>query len=209
MVEKIVEKPVEKIVERVVEKIVEKPVERVVERVVEKVADKKEGDIKVGTTLKEKLKNDLGEAGYIIAGTQLTNAVRAGMLKVVEGQLREKYGKKQSKISAGLEGFRAFLETPFGLGLIQTAVGHSLEYIPKVKDDPRVQRLSGNMRVQGMAVIGNAAFDSAMAYIMPAVTAALSSLPALPELVVNADTLPAKEEEQVQVSAGNSRSAAA
>lgn len=198
-------KPVETVVERVVERITY--VDKVVEREAPTKAEETKAEDRTNMSMKQKIKSDAYEAAYIVAGTQITNAVKAAVMKMVEGQLRNQYGKKQSKINQGLEGFKAFLDTPFGNAVIQSALGYALEITPKLKDDVRVQKLAQGMRVQGFVVAGNAAVDALMVYVGPAVMGALSSLPSLPEL--STEDKHVEQKEEITLSAGSSKSAAA
>jgi len=182
---------------------------KVEEKKVEEV--KTEGKVVAAMGFKAMVVSDATKAAYIVAGEQLTLAVRGAMLKITENQLREKYGsgkKADSAVKAGLEAFQMFLDGPLGKAAIQASIGYGLVYAPGIKDDPRVQILSEQMRVQGIATAGNAVVGAAMEYVMPAVTAALSTLPKLEGLDA---TLPEQkpELEQIKVGAGSEKSAAA
>lgn len=206
--EEVVSKPVET---KIVEKKVETKAAPVAPKVEEKL-EKQAAEVKV-SGIKEKLKTDAEAALYISAGNQLSKAVREGILAGVEKLLVEKYGpgkKNQSKVQGALEGFKFVLETPFGQALIQSGIGYGMDYVPvdSIKNDPRIQRLASGMRVQGMVVASDAVIGAAMSYVMPAIMAAVGTLPAL-----NSGDLPAEEskpeQEQVVLGAGSSATKAA
>jgi hypothetical protein len=86
-------------------------------------------------------------------------------------------GADESKIKAIGE----MLDTEMGHALISALLGYGLTYAPKIGEDPRVQRLAGEFRVNGMATAGNVLMEAVMSYVLPSIMSTLSSLP-LPEV---------------------------
>ena len=121
----------------------------------------------------EQFKSEGEEALYRVTGTQMTKGVQAALLTI----FRDKGGMDESKLSVVKE----MLETEIGRSMISLMLGHALPYAPVIKDDPRVQRLASEFRIGGMAVVGNEVVSLATAYLLPAVSDALRSLPALGE----------------------------
>jgi hypothetical protein len=164
-----------------------------------------------GQTFKDMLKSETQEAAYIVAGTQLAKGVRLAIMKLVESQLREKYGAGKAgnkAVKSGLEGVQVFLDSDFGQASIMAAIGFGLKYAPVAKDDPRAQILGAKMRVQGIAVAGNAVLGIATEHLFPVFMSAMSSLPALPEVKLE-DIQATPEVETVSVGSSSSNTATA
>lgn len=115
------------------------------------------------------LKKNATDAGYRVAGTQLTAAVKTGILNVM---------RKQGADNNAIQGFAAFLDTEFGVAFISFAIGGGLRYVPHFSDDERVLRLSDELMTGGMATAGNAVIGEAMQHILPAISQVLQNLPA-------------------------------
>lgn len=119
--------------------------------------------------LVETIKGDAKEAAYRVAGTQITNGVKLGVIKLFES----KGGKSEHMVM-----LKEVLDSEVGDSLIALILGYGLNYAPGLKDDPRIQKLSVEFRVNGMAVAGNAIVGAAMESFLPVLTGALSALPA-------------------------------
>ncbi len=74
--------------------------------------------------------------------------------------------------------FKGLLDSEVGESFIALILGYGLNYAPGIKDDPRVQKLSEEFRINGMAVAGNALVGAAMESFLPVLTGALAALPA-------------------------------
>lgn len=140
--------------------------------------------------LVDTLKDDAKEAAYRVAGTQITNGVKAALVKVFDGR-----GGKSEQ----MEMFKALLDSEVGDSLISLILGFGLNYAPKLKDDPRVQKLSEEFRINGMSVAGNAIVGAAMDTLLPVLNSALQSLPE--EENSNARITEASEEEEEEETA--------
>jgi hypothetical protein len=123
-------------------------------------------------TFAEIMKKNAVEAGYRVAATQATSIVKNAILAVM---------KNQGADDGALGSFGAFLDTEYGASMISLALGTGLNYVPVYGDDPRVQKLGEEMRINGMATFGNAIIGEAMQHVLPALTEVLNKLPAVEE----------------------------
>lgn len=133
-----------------------------------KPIEKKEIKMTAQVNFMDRVKEDMEAAGYRVASTQFTNAIKQGILLVFKDK-----GFDDSKLSVVKE----ILESEFGTALVATVLGYGLTYIPNLKDDPRIKRLAGEFRISGMATVGNEVMGIATSYFLPAVTQAMSMLP--------------------------------
>lgn len=133
-------------------------------------SSKKETTQMTKPSFTEILKQNAADAGYRVAATQSTNIVKNAILTVM---------RNKGADDGAIAGFSKFLDTEFGAALISFALGSGLHYVPHFGDDPRVQRLAEEMRVNGMATAGNAVIGEAMAHVLPALTEVLQKLPAV------------------------------
>ena len=116
------------------------------------------------------MKTDAENAAYRVAATQITSGTKAAILTIME---------KQGSGSDKLKAVSDMLDTEFGNALISMLVGMGLTYAPKISEDPRVIRLAGEFRTNGIAVAGNAVMGVAFEHLLPVITNALSALPAV------------------------------
>ena len=137
--------------------------------------EKKEG-IKVANevTFMDRIKADATEAGYRVAATQFTAAIKGGILLLFKDK-----GFDESKLSVVKE----MLESEFGTAMVSAVLGYGLVYMPKLKDDARIVKLAKEFRVNGMAVAGNEIMGIGIQYMMPALTKAMESLPPIQEVM--------------------------
>jgi hypothetical protein len=147
----------------------------------------------------EMVKGDAKEAAYRVAGTQITNGVKVGVVKLFESK-----GGKSEHMTM----LKEVLDSEVGDSLIALLLGFGLNYAPGLKDDPRIQKLSEEFRINGMAVAGNAIVGAAMESFLPVLTGALQALPAeeasKPRIVESSEE---EEEEVVAPPARRSKSA--
>lgn len=146
--------------------------------------------------VKDMLKVDAVEAGYRVAGRQMTKGVKAGILLLM---------KDKGMDGGKLEAIREVLDTEVGDAIMSTLLGYGLTYVPQLKDDPRAAKLAEEFRINGMATAGNVAVDAVMQYLLPVVTDAMASLPAVEEKVrvgehaqISAEEHETEEEEAVK-----------
>lgn len=114
------------------------------------------------------LKKDLTDAAYRVAASQLSTAMRNAILTLL---------KKQGVEEGKLKSITNLLESEYGNAIVAAATGYALTYTPKLKEDPRVLRLAQEFRINGVAVAGNAAFNTLAEHFVPVITKALSALP--------------------------------
>lgn len=115
------------------------------------------------------LKANAASAGYRVAAKQSTKIVKNAILTIM---------RNKGADNGAIQGISSFLDTEFGEALVAFALGSGLHYVPHFSDDPRVQRLGEEMRIDGMATAGNAVIGEAMAHVLPALTQVLQNLPA-------------------------------
>jgi hypothetical protein len=127
----------------------------------------------------DNLKKDTVNAGYRVAATQVGKLAQNGIVIALE-----KKGMGNDKVAA----IKDLLESEVGTALIQVLLGYGLNYVPGMKNDPRVERLAEEFRVSGTAVAGNLVVGSALEYVLPAIQEAIKSLPELPSLTEKAKT---------------------
>lgn len=144
----------------------------------EEVQHKSSKQVKQGLKMKnsssvsDMLKSNAISAGYRMAGTQATSLVKQSLISVM----------RNKGVDGGqLDSFAKFLDTEFGSAIISGILGMGLHYVPHFNEDPRVQRLAEEMRVNGMAIAGNAVIGEVMQHLLPAVSDILQKLPALDE----------------------------
>lgn len=116
----------------------------------------------------DQFKADMEKAAYRSCGTQMTSAVKQGIL------LAMKNGGAEEGV---LSHVSKMLDTEGGTALVSALLGHGLPHAPVIGNDPRVSRLSEEFRVAGYAQGMNLLFAALMQYVMPGIMQALQSLP--------------------------------
>jgi hypothetical protein len=170
------------------ELIDEDPIEDYVAEKTTEVQEKKEGKKMNKPSFTEILKQNAVDAGYRVAATQSTNIVKNAILTVM---------RNKGADDGAIAGFAKFLDTEFGAALISFALGSGLHYVPHFSEDPRVQRLAEEMRVNGMATAGNAVIGEAMNHVLPALTQVLQNLPAVEESASNVRVIESSSESRL------------
>lgn len=117
-------------------------------------------------------KSDLEKAAYRSCGTQMTSAVKQGILTALKT-----YGAEEGVIAF----FAKTLDTDAGTAGVSAMLGHALPHAPVVGVDPRIARLSEEFRVAGYAQGMNLLMAALMQFILPGVMTALQSLPPVSE----------------------------
>lgn len=122
---------------------------------------RKENKMSTGSFASQ-FKSDMEKAAYRSCGTQMTSAVKQGLLLAMKnGGAEEGFLDQASKM----------LDTDAGTALVSAMLGNGLPYVPMIGNDPRVTRLSGY--AQGM----NLMMAALMQYVLPGIMQALQSLP--------------------------------
>lgn len=137
-----------------------------------KVATKKESKTMSETsdkqTFMDMFKGDAENAAYRVASTQIAKGVKVALLRLMESK-----GLDGGKMAA----VKDLLETEIGTALVDAIAGLALTYMPKISDDPRVQKLAGEFRTQSLTIVGNEVIGAAVEHFLPVLTSALSNLP--------------------------------
>ena len=120
----------------------------------------------------ETLKQDSTQASIRIASSQVMKAVRTGLAAAPRNK-----GADESVVV----GMLAFLETDIGMGLMSVLLGHLLPHAPMIGTDPRVEMISKEFRIAGMANTGNAVIGEIIQFILPGVIEAMKNMPDLPK----------------------------
>jgi hypothetical protein len=97
------------------------------------------------------------------------------------------------------------LDTEAGKSFVNIMLGLGLTYVPKYKNDTRVERLAKEFRTEGIAVAGNAAITTTLDYIMPHIIDALRSIPEMESSKVRVEALAENIEEEAETSVENKR----
>lgn len=127
-----------------------------------------EDDIMSQKPLLTMLKDNAQEAAYHVAADKATAGLKEGMLMVMK-----KKGMGEDKESL----IRDLLSSDVGTAALAVLMGIGLNYMPI--PDPRLQKLANVLQVRGIATAGNQVLDGLWEYMIPAVTQALSALPAI------------------------------
>jgi hypothetical protein len=133
------------------------------------------------------LKSDAVEAGYRVASTQIRTAVKTALLKLVESKGGD---------SGQMATFKSLLDSEVGDAIVSTIVGYGLLYAPMVKNNPRAQKLSEEMRVAGFSIAGNALMSAVTGELLPVLSKALAELPEEEEELTGLRAVPSSEEKE-------------
>ena len=138
--------------------------------------DTKQGEMNMSKETTERpafldiIKGDAKDAGYRIAATQISKGTKAGIMAILT---------KQGGSSSALKAMEEMLDTAYGEALISFALGLGTHYAPIPQlQDPRVQKISEEFRIQAMSGAGNEIMSTVMEMLLPVIMGALASLPA-------------------------------
>lgn len=129
-------------------------------------------------TFMETMKKDMENAAYRSASTQMTSAVKNGILLMMKDK-----GADGDKLKMTAE----LLDSEAGSAFVSMVLGHGLNYAPGIGEDPRVVRLAEEFRVAGYATGMNVVFGALMQYMLPGIMEAMSKLPPIPTVVAVTD----------------------
>lgn len=116
----------------------------------------------------QSLKSDATNAGYRIASNQATSLIKNTLIALAKSK-----GQDANSITI----LSAFLDSEYGKAMISLIVGYGLLHAPSIKDDSRIQKLSEEFRVEGMATIGNEVISNIFELIAPVVANTVSNIP--------------------------------
>lgn len=108
-----------------------------------------------------RFKSELTQAGYRVAGTQLTNSLQNLMVKAIPADKAE--------------GLKTFLKSEIGSAFVSMLAGMALTY--SMPDKEIAQKLATEFRVNGLATFGNAAIDGLLSSITDVVSNTFAQLP--------------------------------
>lgn len=109
---------------------------------------------------KKMIKQDLSDAGYRVAANQSSKLFKDAVVHLLQS---EKISNESVQILGDL------LDTETGLAFIQFLLGVGLHFSPKISDDERVKKISEELRVMGMAKVGDQVMEFGMEYLLPAI----------------------------------------
>lgn len=109
---------------------------------------------------KKMIKQDLSDAGYRVAANQSSKLFKDAVVHLLQS---EKISNESIQILGDL------LDTETGLAFIQFLLGVGLHFSPKISDDERVKKISEELRVMGMAKVGDQVMEFGMEYLLPAI----------------------------------------
>jgi hypothetical protein len=117
-------------------------------------------------------KKDAVSAGYRVAGRKLSKVAQQGLVMLLKSQ-----GMKSKEIKS----LMSLAETDMGRAVIAQIIGQGLPRIPGLKNDPRVLRLSEELRVEsmsnGMEMTLDGLLGGLSAQFLPQIQAIISELP--------------------------------
>ena len=125
--------------------------------------------------------SDSEKAAYRLSAKNIVKLGTAGCVRALEAK-----GGDQATALA------AMLESQPGAALMSAAMGGVLTAMPQFQGDVRVQTLATELRVNGMATLGNSLVDAIAASFGPSLGSLLESLP-MPQAQ-------AEEDEEIAVS---------
>jgi hypothetical protein len=145
------------------------------------IEDKKE-TVKMTTsgkgTFMDTVKKDMENAAYRSASTQMTSAVKSGIIMMMKDK-----GADGDKLKLIAE----LLDSEAGSATVSALLGNVLNYVPGIGEDPRVVRLAEEFRVAGYATGMNVIFGAFMQYVFPGIMEAMAKLPPVPKVVTVTD----------------------
>lgn len=131
------------------------------------------------------VKADFKDALWRSGTTQLTNAAQSAILAMMKDR-----GADDQKLAV----IKEILASEMGSILIRCALGYGITYMPIIGEDPRAQRLAKEFRVSAMSGGMNEVAGLASQYLLPAISAAITSLPQERKRVSTMEAGPMQEE---------------
>ena len=112
---------------------------------------------------KQMVLSDAEKAAYRITARNVVKLGREAILKILEAK-----GGDQAAA------FSQLLNTEVGNSLVSGVMGGVLTFMPQFQSDARVQTLAEELRVHGMATLGNALVDQLTEIVAPAMSAMMT-----------------------------------
>lgn len=114
----------------------------------------------VKSTSSYDFKKDIANAGYRVASTQISAAIKNAILLLLK-----KDGFEDGKLKIVQE----ILDTPVGDAIISYALGNLMTHFRGLTGQPAAVKLASELRINGLSVAGNYIADALMQYIVPAI----------------------------------------
>lgn len=115
---------------------------------------------------KEMVLSDAEKAAYRVGARNTVKLGQTAITKALEAQ----GGDKAAALGA-------MLHTEVGASVVSGVMGALLTSLPQFQNDARVQKLAEELRVNGMATLGNTVVDQLTEMVAPAMSAMIQSLP--------------------------------
>ena len=115
---------------------------------------------------KEMVLSDSEKAAYRIGARNTVKLGQGAITKALEAQ----GGDKAAALGA-------MLNTEVGHSVVSGIMGALLTTLPQFQNDTRVQKLAEELRVNGMATLGNTVVDQLTEIVAPAMSAMVQNLP--------------------------------
>lgn len=114
--------------------------------------------------VKSRLTSDAINAAYRVGANQLLS-----LTKNILVQRMRLHFSEESKVRILVE----MLDTEVGKALMGMFIGAAISQMPQVQSHPKTERLLKELRVSGMATLGNSAVESLFTAALPTITQAL------------------------------------
>lgn len=120
------------------------------------------------TTLFDRIKDNAEQAAYKSAATQVTKLSKAGVVHVLE-----KYGQKSDSIQSVAD----LMDTKGGKVILAMAMGMGLQFVPKLDQNERVQRLADTLCQNSMSEGANSILESVFEHLSPVFENVFAQIP--------------------------------
>ena len=117
---------------------------------------------------KQMVLSDAEKAAYRITARNVVALGRDAILKILDSK-----GGEQA------QAFSMMLSTEIGTSVVSGVMGGILTALPQFQNDTRVQKLAEELRVNGMATLGNTVVDQLTEIVAPAMSAMMSGTEAV------------------------------
>ena len=115
---------------------------------------------------KEMVLSDAEKAAYRVGARNTVKLGQTAITKALEAQ----GGDKAAALGA-------MLHTEVGASVVSGVMGALLTSLPQFQNDVRIQKLAEELRVNGMATLGNTVVDQLTEMVAPAMSSMIQSLP--------------------------------
>jgi hypothetical protein len=123
--------------------------------------------------IKEAAKDESVKVAYRVAAKQLVKVIRAPLLSMLEKQ-----GADNHLIASAAK----FLDTEFGIGLMQFILGCAVPSIPYFSDSDRATLFAEELRVGGASLFLNKGIDEVTVFLGPVIREVVKTINAQPAL---------------------------